>query len=59
MINKAKNIAFISYGENKAQALKHVIGEQKDFATYPAQLIKPINGNLDWFVDDKAVKDLI
>jgi 6-phosphogluconolactonase len=55
LINDAKNIAFIAFGENKANALKHVIGdEQKDVFIYPAQLIKPVNGNLDWFVDDKA-----
>jgi 6-phosphogluconolactonase len=56
LINQAKNIAFITFGQNKANALKHVIGdEQKDEFIYPAQLIKPINGNLDWFVDDEAV----
>jgi 6-phosphogluconolactonase len=59
LINKAKNIAFITFGENKANALKHVIGdEQKDFFIYPAQLIKPVDGNLDWFVDDKATSFL-
>lgn len=55
LINKAKNIAFITYGENKAKALQHVIGgEQKDYEAYPAQLIRPTNGNLDWFVDEQA-----
>ncbi|MEJ5996466.1 6-phosphogluconolactonase [Pedobacter sp. Du54] len=55
LINKAKNIAFITFGENKAEALKHVIGdEEKNFDHYPAQLIKPMNGNLDWFIDEKA-----
>ncbi len=55
LINRAKHIAFISYGENKAEALKHVIGdEQKNYSAYPAQLIKPINGELDWFIDEKA-----
>ncbi len=55
LINSAKNIAFITFGENKAEALKHVIGdERKDFSTYPAQLIKPLDGNLDWFVDEAA-----
>ncbi|TKC10354.1 6-phosphogluconolactonase [Pedobacter polaris] len=59
LINKAKNIAFITFGENKANALKHVIGdEQKDYFIYPAQLIKPLNGNLNWFVDDKATSFL-
>jgi 6-phosphogluconolactonase len=60
LINKAANIAFITYGENKASALKHVIGdEQKDVHQYPAQLIKPNTGNLDWFVDQKASSLLI
>jgi 6-phosphogluconolactonase len=35
LINEAKNIAFITYGENKAEALKHVIGdEQKDYDNF-------------------------
>lgn len=59
LINKAKNIAFITFGENKANALKHVIGdEEKNFELYPAQLIKPISGNLDWFVDETAAAHL-
>ncbi len=60
LINNAKNIAFITYGENKTAALQHVIGdEEKNFETYPAQLIKPVNGNLDWFVDEKAASGLV
>ncbi len=56
LINKAKNIAFITFGDNKATALSHVIGdEEKNFERYPAQLINPVNGKLDWFVDEKAV----
>ena len=59
LINKAKNIAFITFGQNKANALKHVIGdEQKDEFIYPAQLIKPVDGNLDWFVDEEAMRFL-
>lgn len=55
LINQAKNIAFITYGESKAQALKHVIEDiERDYNKYPVQLIKPENGNLDWFVDEKA-----
>lgn len=55
LINKAKNIAFITFGENKANALSHVInGEERNFELYPAQLINPISGNLDWFVDEEA-----
>ena len=60
LINKTKNIAFITFGDNKAAALSHVIGdEEKNFELYPAQLINPINGKLDWFVDEKAANGLI
>jgi len=57
LINKADNVAFLVFGENKAEALKHVIGdEQKDVDTYPSQLINPIEGKLTWFTDEAATK---
>ncbi|MDN3588361.1 6-phosphogluconolactonase [Pedobacter aquatilis] len=57
LINKAENIAFLAFGENKAEALLHVIGnDEKNFEKYPAQLINPIDGKLTWFVDEAAVK---
>jgi 6-phosphogluconolactonase len=54
LINQAKNVAFIAFGENKANALIKVLGEEKDFANYPSQLINPANGELQWFVDEAA-----
>jgi 6-phosphogluconolactonase len=60
LINKAKNIAFITFGENKSAALAKVLGKQlQDPNTYPAQLINPVTGNLDWFVDEKAAYGFI
>lgn len=57
LINKAENIAFLVFGENKAEAIKHVIGdEQKDFDLYPSQLIDPIDGKLTFFTDEAATK---
>jgi 6-phosphogluconolactonase len=57
LINKADNVAFLVFGENKAEALKHVIGDgQKDVSTYPSQLINPIEGKLTWFTDEAATK---
>jgi len=54
LINQAKNVAFITFGENKAKALEQVLGEEKDYANYPSQLINPVNGELQWFVDEAA-----
>lgn len=57
LINKAENIAFLVFGENKAEAIKHVISdEQKDFDLYPSQLIDPIDGKLTFFTDEAATK---
>lgn len=57
LINKAENIAFLVFGENKAEAIKHVIGdEQKDFDLYPSQLIDPIDGKLNFFTDEAATR---
>jgi len=54
LINQAENVAFITFGENKAKALEQVFAEEKDFANYPSQLINPVNGELQWFVDEAA-----
>ena len=55
LINQADHVVFLVFGENKAEALKHVIDdEEKDFKTYPSQLIDPIDGKLTWFVDEAA-----
>ncbi|SOD13052.1 6-phosphogluconolactonase [Pedobacter xixiisoli] len=54
LINQAKHVVFITFGQNKAEALAKVFGEEKDFANYPSQLISPVNGDLQWFVDEAA-----
>jgi 6-phosphogluconolactonase len=57
LINKADNVAFLVFGENKAEALKHVINDtEKNVETYPSQLINPYDGKLTWFVDEAATK---
>lgn len=55
LINKAKNIAFLVFGENKANAVKHVIEDKKkNTKLYPTQLIAPFDGSVTWFLDDAA-----
>ena len=55
LINQAKNIAFLTFGASKADAIKAVLEFEKDISKYPAQLIEPKNGTLNWFVDEEAV----
>lgn len=54
LINKAQHIAFLVFGESKAQAVHHILEDKMDIEKYPAQLIKPISGNLQWFLDKSA-----
>lgn len=55
MINNAKNIAFLVFGKSKAEAVKNVIEpEEENTNRYPAQLIKPYEGHVTWFMDQEA-----
>ena len=56
IINRAAKIAFLVEGEAKASVLKEVIEGKFEPAKYPAQIIKPANGELHWFVDEAAAK---
>lgn len=58
LINQAHHIAFLVYGQGKAIAVHHVIEDKKDIENYPAQLIKPQNGDLQWFLDRGAASEL-
>lgn len=58
LINQAYHIAFLVYGEGKAIAVHHVIEDNKDINNYPAQLIKPVHGDLQWFLDRAAASNL-
>lgn len=54
LINEAHAIAFLVFGETKASAVFNIIEGKRDIDNYPAQLIDPSEGTLDWFLDDAA-----
>jgi len=58
LINQAHNIIFLVEGENKAAILKTVLTADYQPDKFPAQRIKPLNGNLYWFIDSKAAAHL-
>ncbi len=58
LINASKNVAFLAFGANKADAIKAVFEGEKNVDLYPAQLINPENGDLQWFVDEAAVSKI-
>jgi len=59
LINEAYAIAFLVYGEAKANAVHDVLEGEKDFETFPAQIIDPDDGVLHWFLDEEAARNLI
>ena len=54
LINQSKHTAFLVYGKQKAEAVHHVLKGERDVMKYPAQLINPLMGELQWFLDDAA-----
>jgi 6-phosphogluconolactonase len=54
LINEAQHIAFLVYGEGKAIAVHHVLEDDENIEEYPAQLIDPIVGEIQWFLDNAA-----
>ncbi|HLK30857.1 MAG TPA: 6-phosphogluconolactonase [Puia sp.] len=58
VVNKSKQIAFLTTGANKAHALKEVLQGHYNPDLYPSQEIKPEAGELHWFVDEAAAAQL-
>ncbi len=54
LLNLSHNIIFLVTGKAKAEILNTVLHDAYQPDKYPAQLIKPTDGNLYWFVDKEA-----
>jgi 6-phosphogluconolactonase len=54
LINKARQIVVITFGENKAEALNEVLHGAYNPEKYPSQLIKPVDGELLFLTDKSA-----
>jgi 6-phosphogluconolactonase len=58
LINQAHHIAFLVYGEGKAEAVHHVLEDSRDIENYPAQLISPVHGDVIWYLDEAAASKI-
>jgi 6-phosphogluconolactonase len=58
LINQARAVAFLVYGAGKAEAVQQILEQDRDIEQYPAQLIEPSSGDLEWFLDEAAAKEL-
>lgn len=55
VINAARKVVFAAEGTAKAAVLKTVLQGPRDPEKYPAQVVAPNSGNLDWLVDKAAL----
>ena len=58
LINHAAHIAFLVFGKEKAEAVYHILKDKQAIEEYPAQLIAPVNGDLEWFMDEAAAEKI-
>lgn len=58
LINAAHHIAFLLFGAGKAPAVQQVLRGVSNIEQYPAQLIKPVDGRLEWYMDEAAAKSI-
>lgn len=58
VVNLSSAIAFLVTGKNKAPTLKQVLKGNFQPEKFPSQLIKPLNGELHWFLDEEAAAAL-
>ena len=58
VVNISSAVVFAAAGSGKADVLKEVLEGEPNVNTYPSQIIKPLNGNLHWFVDEAAASKL-
>lgn len=54
IVNRARKVAFITFGANKANALYEVLRGEFNVDQFPSQIIQPESGQLHWFVDEAA-----
>lgn len=58
VINAAREVAFLVTGENKAQKFDEIFHEKPGAGRYPAFLVAPTVGQLTWFLDERAAKNI-
>lgn len=57
-VNSADILLFLVNGANKADALRQVLGGPYDPNSYPAQVIRPTTGRVEWALDKAAASGL-
>ncbi|HLY68031.1 MAG TPA: 6-phosphogluconolactonase, partial [Chloroflexota bacterium] len=57
-LQRGHNILFLVTGQDKAEAVKHVLRDADDPDEYPAQAVRQAHGAVSWFLDRAAASAL-
>ena len=58
ILNAARHVLFLATGADKADALREVLQGEVNPDEYPAQLVRPKNGEVTWMVDTAIASKL-
>jgi len=58
VINHAKKVAFMVTGESKREMVSEIFNQAPGFDKYPASLIHPSHGEIEWLLDGPAASFL-
>jgi 6-phosphogluconolactonase len=58
VIMNARRISFLVTGANKSLVIRQIMENEPEAERYPAFHIKPVNGDLDWYLDASAANQL-
>ena len=58
LLNAARNVLFLVTGSEKADALHAVLEGEYQPDEYPAQIVRPIHGEVVWMLDKDVAKNL-
>jgi len=58
LINRARKIAFLVMGRSKSKVVADILLETPYALKYPAAMVKPLKGELIWYLDQTAASNL-
>lgn len=58
LINGAARVTFLVTGKEKAAIVREVVSRTGNYADYPASLVDPHHGELEWYLDEAAASGL-
>jgi 6-phosphogluconolactonase len=58
LINAASHVTFLVTGEEKAKRVYQVLSGRYRLEALPAQIVKPVDGTVTWYLDESASKFL-